>query len=352
MGSVVALITLLVVLLSGLTAGLADESVSAVDRLPADRIAFGAAGDSAPEESFADSSVTTHQVDTWAAADGVDWAEPLGITPTRLEAPDGSTVAATVFAARPGGRLAPSGTADDGLVIGRKLADEKGLEVGDTLHLGDAELAVTRIGPDSSYSHTPVVWTSLDTWRSSAAAGRSADDAPAGTVVAVGTDGAGADAPDADAIAAIDSDAGTVSATRSDSRSAVGAFSSENGSLLMIQGFLYAISALVVGAFLTVWTIQRSGDIAILKALGGSTGYLLRDALAQALMVLLAGAGAGGLAGLGVGMLAERVVPFSLSAATTALPVAAMVALGMLGAVLSVRRITSVDPLTALGGVR
>ncbi|CAM3752381.1 ABC transporter permease [Nocardiopsis rhodophaea] len=347
MGSVVALITLLVVLLSGLTAGLAAESVSAVDRLPADRIAFGASGKSEPEESFADSSVTADQVDTWAKADGVAWAEPLGITQTRLEAPDGSTAAATVFAAEPGGHLAPAGTADSSLVIGHSLADEKGLDVGGVLTLGGTKLTVTRIARDDSYSHTPVVWTSLDTWRSLAPAAGT-NGAAAGTVVAVGvgTDGTTADT------AAIDTDAETVSATRSASLSAIGAFSSENGSLLMIQGFLYAISALVVGAFLTVWTIQRSGDIAILKALGGSTAYLLRDALAQALMVLLAGAGVGGLAGFGVGVLAETVVPFSLTAATTVVPVAAMVVLGMLGAVLSVRRITSVDPLTALGGVR
>ncbi|ASU82218.1 ABC transporter substrate-binding protein [Nocardiopsis gilva YIM 90087] len=347
MGSVVALITLLVVLLSGLTAGLAAESVSAVDRLPADRIAFGAAGDSEPKESFADSSVTADQVDTWAGAEGVAWAEPLGITQTRVEAPDGSTTAATIFAAEPGEDLAPDGTADDSLVVGRSLADEKGLEVGDVLTLGGTDLTITRIARDDSYSHTPVVWTSLDTWRSFAPSG-TANGSPAGTVIAIGM---GADHAPADT-AAIDTDAETVSATRSDSLSAIGAFSSENGSLLMIQGFLYAISALVVGAFLTVWTIQRSGDIAILKALGGSTGYLLRDALAQALLVLLAGAGVGGLAGFGVGVLAERVVPFSLTVATTVLPVAAMVVLGMLGAVLSVRRITSVDPLTALGGVR
>ena len=37
-----------------------------------------------------------------------------------------------------------------------------------------------------------------------------------------------------------------------------------------MRGFLFVISALVVGAFFTVWTIQRSGDIAVLKALGAS----------------------------------------------------------------------------------
>ncbi|WP_017591384.1 FtsX-like permease family protein [Nocardiopsis potens] len=342
MGSVVALITLLVVLLSGLTAGLADESVSAIDRLPATRIAFGAAGGADPEESFADSSVTAEQVRAWAGTDGVAWAEALAVTPARLELADGSTAAATVLAAEPGGHLAPEGTGDGALVVSEPLAEEEGLAAGDTVVLAGREFTVDRVAGDDSYSHTPAVWTSLASWRGLAPDG--AADVPAGTVVAAEAGG--------DAAAAADGAAGTVSATRSGSLAAIGAYSSENGSLMMIQGFLYAISALVAGAFLTVWTVQRTGDIAILKALGGSTGYLVRDALAQALAVLAAGSLAGGAAGAALGAAAASAVPFSASAATTLLPVAAMVALGMLGAVLAVRRITSVDPLTALGGVR
>ena len=44
MGTVIVLITLLVGLLSGLTAGLGRESISAITGLPADRIAFAAPG--------------------------------------------------------------------------------------------------------------------------------------------------------------------------------------------------------------------------------------------------------------------------------------------------------------------
>ncbi|TQN33412.1 putative ABC transport system permease protein [Haloactinospora alba] len=342
MGSVIALITLLTVLLSGLTAGLANESTSAVANLPASHIAFGSSGDEEPDESFADSSVTADQVEEWSGADGVAWAEPLGITQTRLELDGGETTGATVFAARPGGKLAPDGAGDGQVVIGRSIAEEENLAAGDTVTIAGEDLTVTGVAGDDQYSHTPVVWTSLGTWRDLAPAG--GGDAPAGTVVA-------ADAPSAET-AAVDEDAGTVSATRSDSLQAIGAFSSENGSLLMIQGFLYVISALVIGAFLTVWTIQRTGDIAVLKALGGSTAYLLRDALAQALLVLAAGTGTGGAVAAAVGTAVEGAVPFELTLATTVPPVAGMAALGMVGAVLAVGRITSVDPLTALGGSR
>ena len=92
---------------------------------------------------------------------------------------------------------------------------------------------------------------------------------------------------------AADRAAGTRTVARDDSLAAIGSYTSENGSLQLIRGFLFAISALVIGAFFTVWTIQRSGDIAVLKALGASTASLLKDALGQAVILLAGGTAIG-----------------------------------------------------------
>jgi putative ABC transport system permease protein len=356
MGSVVALITLLIVLLSGLTAGLADQSTSAVRNLPADRIAFGTSGDGAPEESYADSTVTRAQLDAWTGAEGVEWAEPVGITQSRVESADGNGTAVALFGVPAEGRLAPEGLVpEDGLVVSEVIAEDFGIATGDTVAVAGTELTVSAVAPTEHYSHTPAVWTDIEVWQGIDPRVRHAEggDAPIANVIASRLDPqANQEAVSEASDGAVDEVADTVSTTVSGSLKAIGSFSSENSSLVTMQGFLYAISALVIGAFLTVWTIQRSGDIAILKALGGSTRYLLRDALAQALIVLLLGTAVGGAVGVGLGALAASVLPFALTAATTLGPVAAMVVLGMLGAVLAVRRITSVDPLTALGGVR
>lgn len=140
--------------------------------------------------------------------------------------------------------------------------------------------------------------------------------------------------------------------TRDDALAAIGSYTSENGSLQLMRGFLFAISALVIGAFFTVWTIQRSGDIAVLKALGASTRYLLRDALGQAVLLLVLGTALGTALAAGVGALVGSAVPFVLDAPTVLFPAVVMIALGAVGAALSIRRITSVDPLTALGSAR
>ncbi|MGY2744009.1 hypothetical protein ACVWZ8_001126 [Arthrobacter sp. UYCu723] len=95
MGGVVALITLLLVMLSGLTAGLGDQSTSAIDKLgtvhasgvksrAVDSIVFGAPGTNEPKASFTESEVTAAQVEGWKNRAGVQNAEALGISQTRF----------------------------------------------------------------------------------------------------------------------------------------------------------------------------------------------------------------------------------------------------------------------------
>jgi putative ABC transport system permease protein len=63
--------------------------------------------------------------------------------------------------------------------------------------------------------------------------------------------------------------ADTTSMTLKESFDASPGYTAETSTLQLIQVFLYLISALVVGAFFTVLTIQRRGEIAVLRALGG-----------------------------------------------------------------------------------
>ncbi|MBW4718356.1 ABC transporter permease [Saccharothrix obliqua] len=327
MGTVIVLITLLVGLLSGLTAGLGRQNISAITGLPADHIIFGGS-----KTSYADSAVTREQWERWANTSGVH-AEPLGITTTKASTGDKST-AVTVFGVSPDSPLAPVDP-HEGVVLSSTAAEELGARTGDTVALTGTGLRVTAVTEDEFYSHTPVVWTSLETWRT--------QDAFA-TVLAL-------NASDVD-LSAVDAAAGTTTVAKDDSLSGIGSYSAENGSLQLMRGFLFAISALVIGAFFTVWTIQRSTDIAVLKALGASTSSLLRDALGQALVLLVGGTAVGTGLAVAIGLALGEAVPFVLTPMTVLVPAAVLVLLGLLGATLAVRRIVSVDPLTALGSAR
>ncbi|WP_406839481.1 FtsX-like permease family protein [Streptomyces sp. AHU1] len=328
MGAVVVLITLLVGLLSGLTACLAEENTSAVTALPADHLAFAAPAAGQPV-SFTGTPLPSHARETWAGRPGVTSAEPIGIRTLNASAGD-RTAAVSSFAVRPGSGIAPAGVAPGRAVLSERAAAVLGVGRGDRVELGGAGLTVAAVAGRASYSHTPVVWTGLS--------------GPA-TVLALRTDGAD--------LRAGDRAAGTKTFTRDDALAAIGSYRAENGSLQLMRGFLFVISALVTGAFFTVWTIQRSPDVAVLKALGASTPYLLRDALGQAVLVLAAGTllGSGLAAGAGA-LVRGGDVPYALDVTTVLGPAAVTIALGALGAGLAVRRVTAVDPLTALASVR
>lgn len=345
MGSVVALITLLLVMLSGLTAGLGNQSTSAIAALPAQQIVFGAPAGGEAKASYTESEVSGKQLEAWRKRPGVASVEPLGISQTRFQSLDSSSNAAgtanvAVFGAD--GGISPVAVKDGEVVVGESLAKDLSLGTGSRVTVGGTGLTVSAITQDEWYSHTGVVWTSRSTWQKLA---HIPAGASIGTVLAVTYDaGASVD------IDAANAAAGTVSASPSGSFQALGSYKSENGSLMLMQAFLYSISALVIVAFLTVWTVQRTRDIAILKAMGASSGYVVRDALVQAGIVLLAGAGLGG--GLGVlgGFFAAQAAPFLVTPLTTLVPIAGIVLLGLAGAAVAVRNITAVDPLIALGG--
>ena len=370
MGAVVALISVLLVMLTGLTAGLGGQNTGALDRLASQgvqRLAFGGAAGQDPTADFTQSEVTAAEAKAWQDTAGVASAEPVGMAqgravglehapapasspapgaPARVDTagiPTTGVASVALLGVAPGAPDAPAGLADGKAVLGQAAADQLHAGVGDSVEISGTVVTVAAVEPTEYYSHTPVMWLSQADWRSAAHAG----DGVLGTALAVRFAGGA----DQDAVtASADAAARTVSATVPDSYAALPAYSSENGSLMTMQGFLYGISALVVIAFLSIWTVQRTREIAVLKALGGSTGWVLRDALTQAGAVLLIGVAAGTAAAFGLGLLAAQAVPFTVDAATVLIPAAGTFALGMLGAALAVARTVRIDPLVALGG--
>ncbi|HET6563044.1 MAG TPA: ABC transporter permease [Marmoricola sp.] len=337
-GVVVTLITVLVTFLSGLTGGLVQQNISALTSLDTDRIAF-----SVPEGepvTYADSAVTEAQAATWARQDGVRSVDPLGISTAKVSAGDRQATV-TLFGGGPA-----SGTdvppAPGRVAITADTAESLDLEAGDQLRIGDASFVVDSAEGDAWYSHMPVVRLDLRDWQEITA--RNGAQAPFATVLAVSAEGAD--------FTRADGAAGTSSEGLLTSLTALGSFKSEIGSLLLMVVMLFGISALVVGAFFTVWSLQRRPDVAVLKALGATNRMLTVDALGQAGVLLLVGVTAGITLTALLGALAGTALPFVLTPVTTLLPGAIMTGLGLAGAGIATRSITHVDPLTALGSNR
>ncbi|MGZ0066733.1 ABC transporter permease [Microbacterium arborescens] len=362
MGVVIALIAVLVVLLSGLSSGLVNDGVSGLKSMRATAFAFDEG--TITDNAFSRSLVDGEQLAAWREADGVDEAEPMGVSIVNGTTGDDEQIDLTLFGIEPGGFLDPSvssGTSvgDDlaGIVVSEPLAGE-GVEIGTVITLDRIGLELTVVGfteGQATFGHVDVAYLPIDTWRliasNTAQPGAPTADQIAtldydySSVVAV-------EAPAETDLAVIDEAAGTMSMSRTESFNASPGYEAETLTLMMIQVFLYAICALVVGAFFTVWTIQRTGEIAILRAVGASRAYLLRDSMAQAAILLVGFTAIGIGTGVGLGALMPDAMPFDLEAGPIAIASVLTITLGLVGAAAAVLRISRVDPLTALGGQR
>ncbi len=313
--AVIALVAFLVVALSALTAGLEAQSISAVRALPGTALAVQRTPDGKPA-TLVDSRLDAASTARITAADPS--AEPFGAAMSAVSA--GSTSVAVALLGHPGAE-------NGGAVLAPATAATLRIGVGAPITIGGVATRVAAISDTGSFAHTPVVELPMPLWR--AAAHR---DEPSAMILFTG-------------IGAVP---GVAVATGGDRTGLVPGYSSEHGSLLLVQALLMVISAVVVGAFFAVWTGQRVPSLAVVRAMGASRGYLLRDGLGQAAVVLAAGLLLGALLGVVAASAAAAAVPTVLSVGGVLLPVAAMGALGLLGAALALRPLITVDPLTAL----
>ena len=363
MGVVIALISVLVVLLSGLSSGLVNDGVSGLKASPATAFAFDEG--TLKDNAFSRSVVDDDQLATWQGAEGVAAAEPMGVNIVNVVADEGTQIDLTLFGVPPEGFLSPAVSAGEqlgpveGIVVSETLRDE-GVEIGTVVTLERIDVELTVVGfteGQATFGHVNIAYLPLDTWRLMAAgvtepgaptAGQvEALDHPYASVVALqAEDGV---TPD---FTAVDEAASTMTMTLTESFNASPGYEAETLTLSMIQFFLYAICALVIGAFFTVWTIQRGHDIAVLRAMGASSRYLLRDSLAQAAILLVGFTILGVAAGVALGAAMPDTMPFDLEVGPIAVATALTIGLGLLGAAVAVLRIIRFDPLRALGGQR
>ena len=363
MGAVIVLIAVLTVMLSGLASGLVNDGVSGLKSLPVSAFAFDAG--TKIDNAFSRSVVDATQLAAWRSQPNVADATLFGVRMANATTGDGKQVDLTLFGVKPDSFLAPATSegqrvgAIDGIVVS-PTARADGLHVGSVItldHMGTRLVVVGFTDGQSTFGHVDVAYLPLATWQL-IASGRAEPGAPTAAQIAA------LDAPGASVIAlraehgttldlaAGDRAANTVSQSLEASFGASPGYTAETMTLSMIQAFLYAICALVVGAFFTVWTIQRKHEISVLRAIGASTGFLLRDGLAQAALILVGFTALGVVAGVGLGWLMPDAMPFALEVAPVAAAIGLMVALGLLGAAAAVLRITRIDPLEALGGQR
>lgn len=340
LGVVVALIAVLSTVLSGLATGLVSDGISGLRALPFDRLALEAGS----ESTFSRSTLDADDLERLQEVPGVE-ATPLGAGFANAAAVDGGpSLDLAVFGitpdsflvTRPEARRALAG--EPGLVLGQELRDE-GVQVGDRYRLGGSEQELPVLGFTfaGTYGHAPIAFVSLDTWQQI-----QYGDVADGRFSAVALRGS---SPDLEERAGNGMDL----LTKSQAYAGSPGFTAETTTMTLIRAFLLIISALVIGAFFTVLTVQRTRQIGLLKAMGASNAYVLRDGIGQMTILVVLATAVGVAVGTAVvAALSRGEAPVELDIPALLGVAALLIGSGVLGSLVAFRRITGVEPAIAL----
>jgi len=126
-------------------------------------------------------------------------------------------------------------------------------------------------------------------------------------------------------------------------------FQAQQSTLGTQRTFLLLIGVLVIGGFFQIQTLQKVGQLGMLKAIGSSNTTVAAAVLAQIVVVTLIGALLGSGASAGLSLLFPPTIPIVFEPQVVLSVLVYLMVIGPLGGLVSVRYALRVEPLTALG---
>ncbi|GHF93349.1 hypothetical protein GCM10017783_01640 [Deinococcus piscis] len=334
LGGIAALLAFMVFMLLGLTRGLSEDSAAWMLHSPAATFVTTTDADGNFTRSFIgkDDVAALRRANPDAAPFAQSFAS-FGVN-----AADSTQLGAVMMGLERDSFLAPKITEGqpmqgDGAVVDATLKED-GVKLGDTIILRPSgeELKVVGFTEGARLNHQPVMFVTLDEWQS-------LNPRAGGTVSGV--------ALEAETVSSLPE--GLAAQTRAEALQSLQGYKEEQGSLLMIQVFLVAVSALVMAVFFYVMTLQKTAQFGLLKAIGAGMRTLAGSLVAQVVLLTVAALAVAAAAMYGTTQVLPAGLPFALSWSAVAQASALLLLVSLLGSLLSLRTIAQADPLQALG---
>lgn len=359
---VIALITTLVVFIAALAGGLATANRQFIDKLEADLLVYQENVDLQTTSS----RLGLSKVKQVRRVEGIASVGPLGLSSGTVVFADGrEAVDVSLVGVEPGAPGDPILLAGPGLrsrrgndvVIDQGLASQAELEIGDELVIktiqGTEEelhkLEIVGITDERQYFFQPSLMVPIQTWdeiRPQAVVG-SGDGEIIANLFAVRLD----DPAEVDLVTRrLGHRVNGIEVTDKETAiQALPGYSAQQNTLNTQQAFTLFIGVLVVGGFFQIQTLQKVGQIGMLKAIGSSNASVAAAALLQIIAVSIIGVSLGGLATLLLSLGLPDEIPIIFSGRAVAGAIAALLLIGPLGGLVSVRLAIKIEPLTAIG---
>ncbi len=359
---VIALITLLVLFIAALGEGLGNGNREYISKLQADFIVYQAKSD----YLVAASRLGRDRLAAIRRVAGVADAGMLGTASANLLLPGKpAPLKVALLGVEPGRTGEPRVTAGqqfstalaDEAIIDRNTAIRSGLQVGDTLTLRVTqgtrdelfELRVAGVTDGQQYSLQPSIFTPFFNWdrirpKSEAEVDRSN---PVANVVLVRLQNPAQAAEVGQRL--LEQVDNVEIATLDQAIQALPGYSAQQSTLNTQGGFTLFIGVLVIGGFFQIQILQKVAQIGVLKAIGTANPVVAWAAILQIVVITVIGVAIGALLSFGFSLSFPPTVPIVFNGTTSALAVAALLLIGPLGGLVSIRYAVRIEPLKALG---
>ncbi len=352
-GIITILIAWLVFILSGLGNGLSTLSAATFKNMDADYVTF----EEGSRASMSRSLLSESLAGKLESQSNVSAASAMGATMGTVINGSGSNesgkVDIAILGINPGSFLEPNVIEGKPLranqsleVIANDTLKKKGFKIGDTLKIEGSLEKIKIIGfvNNETYNHLPAIFTTLDKWRSIQFAAPGSDKGIEKPVNAIMLQGEKIDSEKLNKLFK-----NTEMVTKATAIQGMPGYKEENGTIMMMLAFLLAISTFVLGVFFYVLTLQKSNQFGILKAIGASNRFLGRAIVSQVFLLSFISIILGILLTYGTALILPDEMPFTLDPKLVILYALLLLVISILSSLVSVRKITKIDPLQAIG---
>ena len=359
---VIALITLLVLFIAALGEGLGNGNREYISKLDGQLIVFQAKSDSLIQAS----RIGLDRLEDLRGVEGVVDAGALGTSNATLVLPaEGETLKVAMLGIEPNHVGEPAvaegrqlgGLDVDEVLIDRNAAIRTGLNTGDELVIRVTQgtedvfftLPIVGITAGQQYSLQPSIFVPFETWdriRPKSEAEVNISN-PVANVFLVKVDDPG---KVEEIRTTINSRVEKVeAATIKEAIQALPGYSAQQSTLNTQGGFTLFIGILVIGGFFQIQILQKVSQIGVLKAIGTANPIVAAASVIQIIVVTAVGVSIGGLLAFLFSLTFPPTVPIVFNGTTSALALVALMLIGPLGGLVSIRYAVRIEPLKALG---
>lgn len=361
-GLVIALITLLVLFIAALGEGLGNGNREYISKLDAQLIVYQAKSDFIIQAS----RLGRNRLAAVRRIEGVEDAGFLGAANATIVLPDnGEDLKVALLGVDPGHPGEPLALQGEQLstalaqeaIIDRSTALRTNLKVGDILTVRVTqgtrdefyELRISGISDGQQYSLQPAVFVPFNTWdriRPKSEAEVNSSNPIANVILVKLNDPTMVSEVANLIVSQVDN---VETATIKEAIQALPGYSAQQSTLNTQGGFTLFIGLLVIGGFFQIQILQKVAQIGVLKAIGTSNPAVAIASVIQITLLTIFGVAVGGILAFIFSLTFPPTVPIVFNGTTSALAIVALLLIGPLGGLVSIRYAVRIEPLKALG---